>query len=159
MMVKIKFVGVFAICSVITTALGTTAGVPAQADGTAAGLLAGVSQLRQACGTIGADARLAAAAQRHANDMLQTSTHSHTGSDGSSPRVRLADAGYHRPGTAGEIVYWGTGSAANASSAIDWWMGSPRHRAAILNCAFTTAGFATARAGNTMTAVVEFAGP
>lgn len=156
---KINFVGVFAICTVFITALGTTAGVPAQADSTATGLHNGVSQLRQACGTIGQDARLAAAAQRHANDMLRTSTHSHTGSDGSSPRARIADAGYGRLGTSGEIVYWGTGAGANAISALNWWMGSPPHRAALLNCAFTTAGFATARAGNTMTAVVDFAGP
>ena len=158
-MLKTKFVGAFAICTVFATALGIGAGSTARADGLAAGLHTGVNQLRQACGAVGDDARLTAAAQRHANDMLQNSNYSHTGSDGSSPRARIAEAGYGGGGSTGEIVYWGTGSGATASAALDFWMQSPGHRAIILNCAFTTGGFATAWNGNMMTAVVDFAGP
>jgi uncharacterized protein YkwD len=43
--------------------------------------------------------------------------------------------------------------------ALDLWMDSPAHRAIILNCAFTAAGFATAWDGNKKTAVGDFAGP
>jgi len=43
--------------------------------------------------------------------------------------------------------------------ALDLWMESPPHRAIILNCAYTAAGFATAWDGNKMTVVGDFAGP
>ncbi|MDY6998908.1 MAG: CAP domain-containing protein [Actinomycetota bacterium] len=159
MMMKSTFVGVLATCTAVTTALGTTAGFAAHADSFATGLHAGINQLRQACGAVPEDPRLTAAAQRHANDMLRTNTHSHTGSDGSSPRGRITDAGYGPLGSSGEIVYWGSGLGATESSALNWWMGSPGHRSTILNCTFTAAGFATARQGMRMTAVVDFAGP
>jgi hypothetical protein len=42
----------------------------------------------------------------------------HTGSDGSSPQARIADAGYTQTGYTGEIVYWGTGSAATPTAAL-----------------------------------------
>jgi uncharacterized protein YkwD len=102
---------------------------------------------------------LTAAAQRHANDMLKTGVDGHTGSDGSSPQARIADAGYTQTGYTGEIVYWGTGSAATPTAPLDSWMKSPSHRAIILNCAFTAGGFAIAWDGNKMTAVGDFAGP
>ncbi len=158
-MAKTRFVGVFAICTVVMTVLGTTAGPSAQADDRAKGIHAGVNQQRQSCGAISEDARLTAAAQRHANDMLGNSAFSHTGSDGSSPRARMADAGYGGAGSTGEIVYWASGSAATADGAIAFWMQSPGHRAIIMNCAFTAGGFATAWNGNMMTAVGDFAGP
>lgn len=158
MMAKTKFLGVLATCTVVATVLGTTAGPSAQADDRATGIYAGVNQQRQSCGAISADARLTAAAQRHANDMLISRGFSHTGSDGSSPQARMADAGYSA-GSTGEIVYWATGSAATAGGAIAFWMQSPGHRAIILNCAFTAGGFATAWDGNMMTAVGDFAGP
>lgn len=160
MVMKTKVVGILAMCAVVTTALDATAGdFTAQADGRASGISLGVKHLRQACGAIGEDARLTAAAQRHADDMLQNHAYSHTGSDGSSPRARMADAGYGSLGSTGEIVYWATGSAATADGALDFWMQSPGHRAIILNCGFTAGGFATAWDGHTMTAVGDFAGP
>ena len=91
--------------------------------------------------------------------MLMSGVGGHIGSDGSSPQARIADAGYTRTGYTGEIVYWGTGSAATPSAALDLWMESPAHRAIILNCAFTAGGFAIASDGNKMTAVGDFAGP
>ena len=51
-----------------------------------------------------------------------------------------------RTGNTGEIVYWGTGSAATPGAALDLWMESPAHRAIILNCAFT-AGWLCYRPG------------
>ena len=158
-MTKAKVVGVLALCTVLTTALGTTAGFRAQADGRAAGIHVGVNQQRQSCGAIGEDPRLTSAAQRHAEDMLHNRAYSHIGTDGSSPRARMAESGYGALGSTGEIVYWATGSAATAESAIAFWMQSPGHRAIILNCGFTSGGFATAWDGHTMTAVGDFAGP
>lgn len=158
-MMKAKVVGILATCTVFTAAVCATAGFTAHADDVATGLYAGVNQLRQPCGTIGQDARLTAAAQRHANDMLTNKNYSHVGTDGSSARARMADAGYGGAGKTGEIVFWATGSAATADAALDFWMGSPGHRAIILNCGFTAGGFATAWDGATMTAVGDFAGP
>nr|ABP43881.1 Allergen V5/Tpx-1 family protein [Mycolicibacterium gilvum PYR-GCK] len=155
---KLKIAGVFALSTVVVAAVGTSADFTAEAD-VAAGLHAGVNQLRQSCGAIRQDPRLTAAAQRHADDMLRNTNHSHVGSDGSSPQARMTDAGYRGDASTGEIVFWATGSAATADAALDFWMGSPGHRAIILNCAFAAAGFATASDGNRMTAVGDFAGP
>jgi uncharacterized protein YkwD len=159
MTMKVKIVAVFPICAAFIAALGTVAAFAARADDLGTALYSGVNQLRQTCGVIGDDPGLTAAAQRHANDMLKNGVDDHIGSDGSSPQARIADAGYTRTGYTGEIVYWGTGSTATPSAALDLWMESPAHRAIILNCTFTAAGFAIAWEGNKMTAVGDFAGP
>lgn len=157
---EVKIAAIFSmIGAVFTTTLGIVTGFVARADDSAAAVYSGVSRLRQTCGVLGDDPRLAAAAQRQADDMLRNGVRGHIGSDGSSPQARITDAGYARAGHTGEIVYWATGSAATPSVALDQWMASPPHRSIILNCAFTTAGFATASDGNTMTAVGDFAGP
>jgi uncharacterized protein YkwD len=155
---KVKIVAVFSICTAFITAPGASAGFAARADDSGTAVYTGVSQLRQTCGPMGDDPRLTAAAQRHANDMLQNGLNGHIGSDGSSPNSRITDAGYTGAGYTGEIVYWGTGSNATPSVALDLWMDSPAHRAIILDCAFTAAGFATAWDGNKLTAVGDFAG-
>jgi uncharacterized protein YkwD len=156
---KVKIAAVFSICTVFITALGTVADFAARADDSGTAVYSGVNRVRQTCGVIGDDPRLTVAAQRHANDMLKNGVDGHIGSDGSSPQVRITDAGYIGTSYTGEIVYWGTGSAASPSAALDLWMQSPAHRAIILNCAFTAAGFATAWDGNKMTAVGDFASP
>jgi uncharacterized protein YkwD len=157
MTMKVKIVAVLSICTVFITPLGTVADFAARADDLGTAVYSGVNRLRQTCGVIGDDPRLTVAAQQHANDMLKNGVDGHTGSDGSSPQARIANAGY--TGYTGEIVYWGTGSAATPSAALDLWMASPAHRTIILNCAFTAGGFATASDGDKMTAVGDFAGP
>lgn len=149
---------VFSICAVVITAPGALGGFVARADDLGPALYTGISQLRQVCGPLRNDPRLTASAQRHANDMLAHGVNGHIGSDGSSPQARIAQAGYRARST-GEIVYWGTGSAANPSQALDSWMQSPPHHAIIMNCALTAGGFATAWDGYKMTAVGDFANP
>jgi len=156
---NVEIVAIVAISTVFTTVLDTVAGFAARADDLGSVVYSGVNRLRQTCGVIGDDPRLQVAAQRHANDMLTNGVNGHIGSDGSSPQARMADAGYSRAGSTGEVVYWGTGSAAAPNVALDLWMQSPAHRAVILNCAFTAGGFATASDGNKMTAVGDFAAP
>jgi uncharacterized protein YkwD len=158
-MMKVKKVAVFSICTVFITALGTVAGFAARADDLGSAVHSDVNQLRQTCGSIGDDPGLTVAAQRHANDMLMNGVGGHIGSDGSSPQARIADAGSTKTRYTGEIVYWGTGSAATPNAALGWWMESPAHRAIILNCAFTAGGFAIAWDGHKMTAVGDFSGP
>jgi uncharacterized protein YkwD len=155
---KIEIVASFSICTVFITPLAPGTRAVARADGSASAVYSGVNRVRQTCGVIGDDPRLTVAAQRHANDMLQNGLGGHIGSDGSSPQARIADSGYTTSGYTGEIVYWGTGSAATPGAALDAWMGSPPHRAIILDCGFTAGGFATASDGNKMTAVGDFAG-
>lgn len=152
---KAQVIAVFSVGALLITASGT-GDVAARADGAGAVLFGGVNRLRQACGLIGDDPRLTEAAQRHADDMLRNGVNGHIGSDGSSPQVRITETGYRTP-YSGEVVFWGTGSAANAGEALDWWMQSPPHRAIILNCAYTAAGFATASNGTKMTIVGDFA--
>jgi uncharacterized protein YkwD len=157
---KIEVITAFAICTGFTMSLGTVAGSAARADDLVTAMYSGVNQFRQPCGVIADDPRLTAAAQRQADDLASHGLGGgHIGSDGSSPQARTADAGYPRTGYTGEIIYWGTGSRATLGAALDWWMESPVHRAVILNCAFTAAGFAIAWDGNKMIAVGDFAVP
>lgn len=153
---KVEIIVVFAICTAFMTATGTVSNFPARAEDSGTALYSGVNQLRHGCGPISDDPRLTEAAQRHADDMLRSGVSGHIGSDGSSPQVRITDAGY-RSRYSGEIVFWGTGSAADPNKALDMWMQSPPHQAIILNCAYNAGGFATAWDGNKMTAVGDFA--
>jgi uncharacterized protein YkwD len=160
MTMKAKIVAVFLMCAAYITALGPDAGFSSRADDLATAVYNGANQLRGTCGTLADDPRLTVAAQRQANDMARNGVAGgHIGSDGSSPLRRIADAGYFRPGSTGEIIYWGTGSLANPTAALNWWMASPAHRATILNCGFTASGFATAWDGNKMIVVGDFATP
>jgi len=157
MTTKAKIIAVFLIGALFVAA-PSTADFAARADDSGSAVYSGVNRLRAACGPIGDDPRLTEAAQRHANDMLRNGVNGHIGSDGSSPQARITQAGY-RSHYSGEVVFWGTGSAANPSQALDSWMQSPPHRGIILNCAYTAAGFATASDGNKMTVVGDFAAP
>jgi uncharacterized protein YkwD len=160
MAVKVKIIAVLSFCAVLTIPVGAIAGFPARADDFRAAIYSGISDLRQSCGVIGDDPRLTAAAQRLADDLAINGVEGgHIGSDGSSPRARILDAGYIRPGNTSEIIYWGSGSHANPSDSLEWWMQSPPHQAVILNCAFTAVGFAIAWARNTVIIVGDFAGP
>lgn len=159
MTTKHMIVAVPSMCTACIAVLGTVAAFPARADDLGTAVYNGVNGLRLTCPAISDDPHLTAAAQRHADDMLTSGVNGHTGSDGSSPQARIADAGFTQTGRTSEIVYWGTGSAATPGAALDSWMRSPPHRAVIMNCGLTAGGFATAQDGNKMTAVGDFAGP
>jgi len=83
----------------------------------------------------------------------------HTGTDGSNPGARIADAGYSPISLWGEIVYTASGAPYNTEQAtIDWWMNSPPHRANIQNCGFKNAGVGLLYPGGVQwIAVVDFA--
>lgn len=74
------------------------------------------------------DARLFAAALRHSEDMLGGCFLSHTGSDGSTPASRMADAGYPAPHREAA----GAGQT-GASSIVQAWMNSSAHRSILLD--------------------------
>lgn len=87
------------------------------------------------CGTLGA------AAQAHSEDQAAHGTMSHTGSDGSSPWVRIDRAGYRGWNAAAENVASGY---PDVTSVMDGWMGSSGHRANILGPQYTHVGFGLA---------------
>jgi uncharacterized protein YkwD len=82
--------------------------------------------------------RLAAAAQRHVEDLAVMRRLNHTGSDGSSVASRVRDAGYSYR-YVGENIAMGYPSVA---AVMNGWMNSPGHRQNILNPNYTELGVA-----------------
>ncbi len=81
---------------------------------------------------------LQAAAQAHADDLNRTGTLSHTGSDGSTLMARVNRAGYDACVAAENVA----AGQPDVRSTISDWMGSPGHRANLLNPQVTQFGFA-----------------
>ncbi|MCS7178104.1 MAG: CAP domain-containing protein [Anaerolineae bacterium] len=87
---------------------------------------------------------LAAAAQRHADDLAAHRRASHVGSDGSTPARRIAEAGYAAWGN-GAVVgenYW-TGYG-DVQDALEWFMGDPPHRENLLSSRYREIGIGVA---------------
>ncbi|MER7489805.1 CAP domain-containing protein [Streptomyces sp. NPDC126497] len=133
------------------TAPAATAPSPAATGGApASGAVAEVVELVNAerakvgCSPVRANATLAAAAQKHSEDMAASGTMSHTGSDGSSPGDRITRAGYGWS-TYGENVAYGYSTPGQV---MNGWMTSPGHKANILNCAFEEIGVGLAQPGS-----------
>lgn len=76
------------------------------------------------------DVRLTAAARRHAEDMRDGCFLSHTGSDGSSPFERMAEAAY--PDGIGEVAAAGS-FPYPPGQVVDSWMESSGHRAILVD--------------------------
>lgn len=84
---------------------------------------------------------LVRAAQRHANDMACNNFFTHTGTDGSTPQTRVADAGY-AASSVSENVY-GSFPPLDGAGVIDWWKtdaSDPRHNQNLLSTTFTEIG-------------------
>ena len=75
-----------------------------------------------------ADARLTAAAQAHADDMVAQNYFSHTGLDGSSSTNRVRAAGYSSCQPSESIAFGQTSEA----SVLQTWVNSPPHLANIM---------------------------
>ena len=85
--------------------------------------------------------KLNASAQRHSQDMANTGSIDHTGSDGSTVRQRILDAGYEAQFT-GENIY---GGMATVDDAWDYWANDPLHRANLLDKLFTGIGISVVK--------------
>jgi uncharacterized protein YkwD/PKD repeat protein len=79
---------------------------------------------------------LTVAAQRHAEDMAGNHFTGHTGSDGTTPPMRLQLYGYPY-GYGGEVTAWGLEKALKA---VEFWLNSPPHRRILLNQAISDVG-------------------
>ena len=91
---------------------------------------------RQGLAPLSQAPELMQSAALHSQDMASHNFMSHTGSDGSDPGDRMRRAGYNWY-TYGENVAAGYGSPA---SVVAGWMGSPGHRANILDPDFRDVG-------------------
>lgn len=128
----------------------------AQADPAAeARVLTLVNQARavaRTCGTtaypaapaLSRDARLDRAAAAHSTDMATRNFFSHTGSDGSSPFVRMQRQGY-RYANAGENIAAGYSTA---DAVVAGWLKSAGHCANIMNARYVHIGISLARGGS-----------
>ncbi len=80
-------------------------------------------------GPLIADARLAAAAQRHAEDLAAGDTLDHAGSDGSTPAARVSEAGYGWTFVSENVA----AGYATAEAVVQAWFLSPSHRANMMS--------------------------
>ncbi|WP_037881845.1 CAP domain-containing protein, partial [Streptomyces sp. NRRL F-5727] len=98
--------------------------------------LANAERDRAGCGPLRAEARLARAAQGHADDMAARDYYAHDSPEGRDGGDRISATGY--PWSAwGENIHKGPKTPERA---MDDWMDSPAHRANILNCSFRDIG-------------------
>ena len=88
---------------------------------------------RESLSPYGWSNELAAATQRHADDLATNQLASHIGSDGSDASQRIAEAGYAAWGGGAMIGenYWA--GSTTPQEAFDWFMESQPHRENILN--------------------------
>lgn len=87
---------------------------------------------------------LAHSAQRHADDLAANGLASHTGSDGSTPAQRIAEAGYSAWGegtVVGENFWTGYGTV---QEALAWFLSDPPHRENILSTRYREIGIGVA---------------
>ena len=117
--------------------------------------LANNERAERGLGTLTMDARLAAAAQKKADDMATRGYFSHTSPQGKKWWDFITASGY-RYFTAGENLAQGFSDADTLNSA---WMRSPSHRANILKSRYTRIGIGISSGmyeGRPTTFVVEF---
>ncbi len=142
--------------TVTPTSTSSTSGAPV-ADA-ANELLRRINELRiqNKLKTVVLNAQLAAAAQRHSQDMAKTGSVSHTGSDGSTPAERIGAAGYTGQ-FRDEVIY---GGQATVDDVWNFWTSDRAHANVLLNPRYTDVGLAVVGAGgNRYYYTAAFGGP
>jgi uncharacterized protein YkwD len=94
-------------------------------------------------GALRPSALLAAAATGHSADMVASKYVSHTGSNGSVVRQRIAQTGYLRSANGalfGETIAWGAGPYATPAQLVASFLASPEHRRTMLDKRFREVG-------------------
>ncbi|NAZ88741.1 CAP domain-containing protein, partial [Kineococcus indalonis] len=89
------------------------------------------------CAPLAEAAAMTATAAAHSAEMATTGLMSHRGTDGSTPRVRLAAQGVRAWRTAENVA-----RGYDAATVVDAWLASPGHRANLLDCRLTHVGIA-----------------
>ncbi|WP_438318783.1 CAP domain-containing protein [Streptomyces sp. HUAS TT3] len=152
---------------VMATALLTSAGsCDPGAPGSSQAVLDAVNQKRESvgCPKVKGDEKLRIAADKYVVDLrdhpeVRNKPWPHPGSDGSTAPSRIAAAGFAPATHIGEIAFVDTTAKTqdqHVADSMTYWWGSPPHRAAISNCAFTRAGVALVYPNNQWFTVVSF---
>ena len=153
-MLRSKFVRAL---GVLLCAFGAVTGAYAQED-IAAQVLARLNQARANVGlpALTRSAQLDAAAQAHANDLLQNGVAlGHRGSDGSTIKQRILGAGY-----ASSLVGENWAAYRTLDQIMTFWLNDPPHRQNILDAQFRDIGIGVAaRAGGGWIVVTDFGAP
>lgn len=140
----------------------TTAGCSSSGNaGFESTLLGLVNQERQNQGlaAYASQGQLQAAARIHSADMSCNGFVSHTGSDGSGVRDRVAAQGYSWSWI-GENIYCTSDTSSGAPQRVfDWWMNSAPHRANLMSPNYTQIGMGYIYAGNRGCFTAVFARP
>jgi uncharacterized protein YkwD len=87
------------------------------------------------------NSKLAEAAQRHANDIACHKIYVHTGTDGSTPRSRVADTGYLAKSVSENVN--GNYPPLDGQGVVNWWINDktdPTHGRNLLSTTFTEIG-------------------
>jgi uncharacterized protein YkwD len=105
------------------------------------------ARAKRGLGRLGTTAALARAASAHSRDMAIHDFFSHDSPGGSTPRARIAAAGYLEGASSwaiGETIAWGSGGLASPSSIVRSWLRSPGHRAILLDGRYDDVGIGIA---------------
>lgn len=99
--------------------------------------LTNAARAQAGCAPLSLDPALDDAALRHTRDMADHGVMSHTGTDGSTPRTRLAAEGLSPWLTAENVAY-----GYDADGVVAAWLASPGHRRNLLDCRLVSVGIA-----------------
>ncbi|WP_345559936.1 CAP domain-containing protein [Nonomuraea rosea] len=99
--------------------------------------LTNAERAKAGCKPLKHEAKLRAAAYAHSKDMAAKGYFDHDSPSGEGPGDRIEGSGFSPISTWGENIAAGQRTAAQV---VEGWLGSPGHRANILNCSFTHIG-------------------
>jgi uncharacterized protein YkwD len=105
------------------------------------------ARAKRGLGRLGTTASLIRAASAHSRDMAIHDFFSHDSPGGSTPKARIAGAGYLDGASSyaiGETIAWGSGGLASPSSIVRSWLRSPGHRAILLDGRYDDVGIGIA---------------
>ncbi len=93
------------------------------------------------CAPLQVVSKLQGPADQQSRDQAARDRAGHDGANGSTINSRLSGLGYS---------FWAENTAQwqSAQEAVNFWLGSPKHRANMLNCAFKETGLAVARSNS-----------
>jgi uncharacterized protein YkwD len=123
--------------------------------------LINAARARHGLARLGTTGALARAASEHSRDMAVHDFFSHDSPGGSTPKQRIAGAGYFDGASSwaiGETIAWGSGGMASPSSIVRSWLRSPGHRAILLDGRYDDAGIGIALGSPVGASGVTFTG-
>jgi uncharacterized protein YkwD len=109
--------------------------------------LINAARAERGLGRLGTTSSLTRAASVHSRNMAMHDFFSHDSPAGSTPKERIASAGYLDGASSwaiGETIAWGRGRMASPSSIVRSWLESPGHRAILLDGRYDDVGIGIA---------------